>query len=87
MVGGGRGRSSDVTDCISGGIAPRKPRADAITGAMLFHDEEIDNAATHFWPFNKKKRKVAAEPISLIRRQRTKRAGWKKQKPKKKKAS
>lgn len=45
-----------MTDCISGRIAPRKPRADAITGAMLFHDEEIDSTPTHFWPFNKKKK-------------------------------
>lgn len=54
MGGGGCGPSSDVTDCISGRIAPRKPRADAITGATLFHDEEIDNAQTHFCLFNKK---------------------------------
>lgn len=47
---------SDVTDCISGRIAPRKPGAGAITGAMLFHDEEIDSTPPHFWPFNKKKK-------------------------------
>lgn len=52
--GRGCGRSSDVTDCVSGRIAPRKPRADTITGAMLFHNEEIDSTPTHFWTFNKK---------------------------------